>query len=87
MLFEECLEDISLNGYNEMHVRCKTAAEDENFNKKNYIKHFVQPGDTLQGLALQYGVNTYSQNNLEDDPQTIQNFVADTVRNVNVISG
>ncbi|GFY51584.1 hypothetical protein TNIN_452521 [Trichonephila inaurata madagascariensis] len=57
MLFEECLEDISLKGYNEMHVRCKTMSEDENFNKKNYIKHFVQPGDTLQGLALQYGVN------------------------------
>ncbi|GFX15682.1 acyl-CoA synthetase family member 2, mitochondrial [Trichonephila clavipes] len=59
MLFEECLEDISLKSYNEMHVRCKMMSEDENFNKKNYIKHFVQPGDTLQGLALQYGVNNY----------------------------
>ncbi|GIX94666.1 lysM and putative peptidoglycan-binding domain-containing protein 2 [Caerostris darwini] len=55
MLSEEYTEDPYLNGCNEMRIR--HGSKDQNFNKKNCISHIVKPGDTLQGLCLQYGVN------------------------------
>ncbi|KAF8771509.1 LysM and putative peptidoglycan-binding like protein [Argiope bruennichi] len=57
MLSEECYEDICLKGDNEMRIKYGSMSNDQNFNRKNCISHIVRPGDTLQGLALFYGVN------------------------------
>uniref|UniRef100_A0A2L2YI14 LysM and hypothetical peptidoglycan-binding domain-containing protein 2 n=1 Tax=Parasteatoda tepidariorum TaxID=114398 RepID=A0A2L2YI14_PARTP len=48
-------EKISLNSYAKKHVRYGSMAK-EGMKTEKHIKHIVQPGDTLQGLALRYGV-------------------------------
>lgn len=52
----EQTEKISLNNYAKKHVRYGSMAKESGLRSERYIKHTVQPGDTLQGLALRYGV-------------------------------
>ncbi|PRD36334.1 UNVERIFIED_CONTAM: lysmd2 [Trichonephila clavipes] len=52
----EQTEKISLGSYAKKHVRYGSMAKESGIKSEKYIKHIVQPGDTLQGLALRYGV-------------------------------
>ncbi|KAG8173997.1 hypothetical protein JTE90_017930 [Oedothorax gibbosus] len=66
MLFEERFEETSLGSLNEMKIRSGKCAHNNN-NLAPCIKHPLRPDDTLQGLALLYGVSvsihaTLSQN-------------------------
>lgn len=52
----EQTEKISLSSYAKKHVRYGSMAKESGMKSEKYIKHLVQPSDTLQGLALRYGV-------------------------------
>ncbi|GFS45237.1 lysM and putative peptidoglycan-binding domain-containing protein 2 [Nephila pilipes] len=52
----EHTEKISLGSYAKKHVRYGSMAKESGMKSEKYIKHIVQPGDTLQGLALRYSV-------------------------------
>ncbi|KAG8173996.1 hypothetical protein JTE90_017929 [Oedothorax gibbosus] len=52
----EQTEKISLSNYAKKHVRYGSMAKESGLRSERYVKHAVQPGDTLQGLALRYGV-------------------------------
>ncbi|GIX83964.1 lysM and putative peptidoglycan-binding domain-containing protein 2 [Caerostris extrusa] len=52
----EHTEKISLGSYAKKHVRYGSMAKESGMKNEKYVKHIVQPGDTLQGLALRYGV-------------------------------
>lgn len=52
----EQTEKISLSSYAKKHVRYGSMAKESGIKNERYLKHIVQPGDTLQGLALRYGV-------------------------------
>ncbi|XP_055952769.1 lysM and putative peptidoglycan-binding domain-containing protein 2-like isoform X2 [Argiope bruennichi] len=52
----EQTEKISLGSYAKKHVRYGSMAKESGMKNEKYIKHVVQPGETLQGLALRYGV-------------------------------
>lgn len=52
----EQTEKISLSSYAKKHVRYGSMAKESGIKSEKYLKHIVQPSDTLQGLALRYGV-------------------------------
>lgn len=56
ILESEQTEKISLSSYAKKHVRYGSMAKESGIKNERYLKHIVQPGDTLQGLALRYGV-------------------------------
>ena len=58
-------ERASLGIFTKKHTKYGSTSQ-SSYTNETYIKHYVKPGETLQGIALKYGTTVSKQLNLVD---------------------